>query len=157
MINQTCMIKLFVGLSRSYLQSSKEAVFTYLALKELKAFAENNLTLSQTSPGFYMSAVQVFWKRCRKRRNYSWRAFSPIPQCFLPVRRTFCHFHQIWNYRLQTLSIKKSLKFVVWKGLNVTQQCVFGRMENIMGQFLLFPQCFQKAPFPGLLKPRIVW
>ena len=31
--------------------------------------------------------------------------------------RTFCHFHQVWNCRLQTLSVWKSLKFVVWKGL----------------------------------------
>ena len=27
------------------------------------------LTLSQTSPGFYVSAVQVFWKHCGKKRN----------------------------------------------------------------------------------------
>ena len=27
------------------------------------------LTLSQTSPGFYVSAVQVFWKHWGKRRN----------------------------------------------------------------------------------------
>ena len=26
---------------------------------------------TQTSPGFYVSAVQVFWKQCRKRRNCS--------------------------------------------------------------------------------------
>ena len=38
-----------------------------------------------------------------------------FPQCFLPVWRTFCHFHQIWNCRLQTLSVWKSLKFVVWE------------------------------------------
>ena len=29
------------------------------------------LTLSQTSPGFYVSAVQAFWKQCGKRRNCS--------------------------------------------------------------------------------------
>ena len=29
------------------------------------------LTLSQTSPGFYVSAVQVFRKHCGKRRNCS--------------------------------------------------------------------------------------
>ena len=29
------------------------------------------LTFSRTSPGFYMSAVQVFWKHWRKRRNFS--------------------------------------------------------------------------------------
>ena len=37
-----------------------------------------------------------------------------FPQCFLPVSITFCHFHQIRNSRLQTLSAWKSLKFVVW-------------------------------------------
>ena len=35
--------------------------FTYLLI----------LTLSQTSPGFYVSAVEVFWKHCGKRRNCS--------------------------------------------------------------------------------------
>ena len=29
------------------------------------------LTLSQTSPGFYVSAVQVLWKPCGKRSNFS--------------------------------------------------------------------------------------
>ena len=27
------------------------------------------LTLSQTSPGFYVSEVQAFWKHCGKKRN----------------------------------------------------------------------------------------
>ena len=34
--------------------------------------------------------------------------------CFLSVWRTFCHFH-LWNCCLQTLSVKKRLKFVVWE------------------------------------------
>ena len=42
---------------------------------------------------------------------------------------------------------------------------VVGRVENIVGKgeiagyqdFLFFQQCFQKAPFPGLLKVGIVW
>ena len=42
---------------------------------------------------------------------------------------------------------------------------VINRVENILGKgenagyqhFLLFPQCFQKAYFFGLLKVRIVW
>ena len=29
----------------------------------------NGLTLSQTIAGFYVSAIQVFWKHCGKRRN----------------------------------------------------------------------------------------
>ena len=40
------------------------------------------LTLSQTSPGFHMSAVYVFWKHCGKRRNCSWRAISLFPSVF---------------------------------------------------------------------------
>ena len=35
-------------------------------------------------------------------------------ECFLPVWITFCHFRQIWNCCLQSLSIRKSLKFVIW-------------------------------------------
>ena len=42
---------------------------------------------------------------------------------------------------------------------------VWGSVENIVGKggnsgfqhFLLFPQCFQKASFSGLLKVGIVW
>ena len=39
--------------------------------------------------------------------------FLLFPQCFLPVWRSFCHFHQIGQCRLQPLSVLKSLKFVV--------------------------------------------
>ena len=41
--------------------------------------------------------------------------FLLFPQCFLSFWITFCHFCQIWNCRLQTLSVWKSLKFVVWE------------------------------------------
>ena len=41
--------------------------------------------------------------------------FLLFPKCFLPIWRIFCHFHQIWNCRLQTLSTWKSLEFVVWE------------------------------------------
>ena len=53
------------------------------------------LTLSQTSPGFYVPAIQIFRKLCGKRRNCSQRAISLFPQCFLPVWKTFWHFNQI--------------------------------------------------------------
>ena len=39
--------------------------------------------------------------------------FLLFPLCFLPVWKTFCHFHQTRNCHLQTLSVWKSLKFVV--------------------------------------------
>ena len=40
------------------------------------------LTLSQTSPGLYGSAIQTFWKHRGKRRNCSLRAISPFPSVF---------------------------------------------------------------------------
>ena len=41
--------------------------------------------------------------------------FLLFQQCFLPIWITFCYFPQIWNCRLQTFSVWKSLKFVVWE------------------------------------------
>ena len=41
------------------------------------------LTLSQTSPGFYVSAVQFLWKHCGKRRNCN-KVFSTHLENFLP-------------------------------------------------------------------------
>ena len=40
-------------------------------------------------------------------------------QCFLSFWRTFFHFHQILIFCLQTLSVWKSLKFVVWEKVKV--------------------------------------
>ena len=48
------------------------------------------------------------------------KQFLLFPQCFLPVWITFCHFRQICNCHLQTLSLEEtvsiwtSLKSVVW-------------------------------------------
>ena len=36
-----------------------------------------------------------------------------FPQCFLPIWRTFCHFHQVQNCRLQNSFCLESQKFVV--------------------------------------------
>ena len=35
------------------------------------------------------------------------------------VWRTFCHFHLIWNCRLQPLSVSKTLTFVVWEKVKI--------------------------------------
>ena len=83
---------------------------------------------------------------------------SIFPQCFLPIWRAFCHFYQTGNCRLQTLSVWKSLKIVVWERVNplsnnkflewskfkqladdkvnVTEKLTFvlGRIENIEGK-----------------------
>ena len=41
--------------------------------------------------------------------------FLLFQQCFLTIWRVFYQFHQIWNCRLQSLSIWKRPKFVVWE------------------------------------------
>ena len=74
-----------------------------------------SLTLSQTSPGFHVSAVHAFWKHCGKGEIARNEQFLLFPQYFLPILGAFCHFHQIWNCRLQALSVWKRLKFVVWE------------------------------------------
>ena len=66
----------------------------------------------------------------------------------------------------QILDCSKLKAFADHK-INVTQisKFVLGRVENIEGKgenagyqhFLLFPQCFHKPCFSGLLKVGIVW
>ena len=50
--------------------------------------------------------------------------FLLFTQCFLPCYRSFCDIHQIQNCRLQTFSIWKSLKFVVWERVNSSPNVV---------------------------------
>ena len=50
------------------------------------------LTLSQTTPCFYLSAVQTFRKHCGKRRNCVKRAISPFPSVFSTLLRDFSSF-----------------------------------------------------------------
>ena len=61
------------------------------------------LTLSQTSPGFYMSAVQVLWK-------HSLWAISPFPTVFSTRLKNFLPFASNLP-----LSVWNSLKFVIWE------------------------------------------
>ena len=77
------------------------------------------LTLSQTSPGFYVSQYKSFENTEGKGEIARHEQFLLFPQCFLSFKITFCHFHQIWNCRLQILSVWKSLKFVVWERVKI--------------------------------------
>ena len=74
-----------------------------------------------------------------------------FPQWFLSYWRTFSHFHQIQNCRLQTLSIWKSLNLLTLRHTNPRFNDPVGEkpFENIGGkvenagnqQFLRFLQC----------------
>ena len=76
------------------------------------------LTLTQTSPVCNTSLLETLWEKEKllvtSNFSFSLRVFYP----FLPIWTTFCHFHQIQNCCLQTLSVWKSLEFVVWERVN---------------------------------------
>ena len=61
--------------------------------------------------------------------------FLFIPQCFLPVWRTSCPFHQIRNCHLQTLPVWKSLEFVIWKRVKSTSM---GECNTILSAYVLY-------------------
>ena len=56
------------------------------------SFVVKSLTLSQTSPGFYVSAVHVFKKHCGKRGNCSQPTISPFPTVFSTCFENFLPF-----------------------------------------------------------------
>ena len=65
-----------------------------------------SLTLSQTSPGFHVSAEQAFWKHCRDRRNCWWL------WVWDPVEAKFLASHLCW-------SMWEKSRWL-WKGIFVT-------------------------------------
>ena len=78
------------------------------------------LTLPQTSSGFLCvcsaSLLSTLWGKGEIAR---YEQFLLCPQCFLPIWRTFYHFHQIQICGLQTLSVWKSLRFVIWERVKI--------------------------------------
>ena len=83
-------------------------------------FIGNELTLSQTSPGFYVSAVQVFWKHCGKRRNCSLRAISPFPTVFSPLLESLLPF-------LSNLKLLPATSF----SLEESKICCLGKVNRL--------------------------
>ena len=73
------------------------------------------LTLSQTSPGFY---VPVIWKHCKKKRNCSKQAISPFPKVFFTYFEKFLKFSSNLNLSSASSSVWKSKICLFEKGLN---------------------------------------
>ena len=61
----------------------------------------STLTLSQTSPCLQYKSFENTLGKGEIARN----------ECFLPFWITLCHCHQIWNCRLQTISVWKTFQF----------------------------------------------
>ena len=98
----------------------KPANLTFLHLTFLNETLKRHfftLTLSKTSPGFYVSAVQVFLKHCGKRRNCSLRAISPFPTVFSILSENFLSISS--NSKLSSansLSLEESKSCQLGKG-----------------------------------------
>ena len=79
--------------------------------------------------------------------------FLLFPQCFLSFRTTFCHFYQLYKCRLRTLSIWKSLKFVVWERVNKTNKCKQYGRQPFRYQLHSFQACsWSKSKFQSKIK-----
>ena len=96
--------------------SSKYNGKGYLPCHNIKHF-KLTLTLSQTRPGFTCLQLKSFENTVGKGEIDRDEHFLLFQQFFLPIWRTFCHFHHILNCRLQTLSVWKSLNLSFGKGL----------------------------------------
>ena len=57
------------------------------------------------------SLLKTLWE---KEKLLVMSNFSFSNSVFYLFRDSFCHFRQIWNCRLQTFLVWKSLKFVIW-------------------------------------------
>ena len=66
---------------------------------------KNHLTLSQTSPHITYLQYKSLENTVGKGEIARKEQFLLFPQCFLSILRTFCHFHQMSNCRMQTLSV----------------------------------------------------
>ena len=76
------------------------------------------------------------------------KQFLLFPQCFLPVWRTFCHFHHAQNSSLQTLSIWNSLKFVIWERVKVSSCAKFFWNPTINTEFIIQTDRLTHAHIP---------
>ena len=71
------------------------------------------------TPVFICLQFKSFEDTLGKGEIASSEQFLLFRQCFLPVCRIFYHFHQIQNCSLQTLSVSKSIKFVIWERVKI--------------------------------------
>ena len=77
--------------------------------------------------------------------------FLLFPQCFPAIWRTFYHFHQIWNCRLQTLSVWKCLKCVAWERVNILTSYTLLKSftKQLHFRLIQFQRCWDVNPFPN--------
>ena len=90
------------------------------------------------------SLLKTLWekKKLLVTSNFS---FSDSVLC--PFEKLFFHFHHIQNCRLQTLSVWKSLKFVVWERVN--KVLVRSKLKAFTDDILKFGSNFETCLWKG--------
>ena len=117
-----------------------------------------SIILSQTSPGFYLSSVQVFWKHCESIYDYIFYEISvslwKIIKNYLPFpKQQILDSSKLKEFADDNFKFDKNgRKFSIWLENTVGK----GEIARY-GQFLLFPQCFQKTCTANMQKPGPVW
>ena len=94
-----------------------KAIFHFYSVQENRISDLSERFPKQTLV-FTCLLLQSFENTVRQGEIARNEQFLLFPQCFLPVWRALCHFHQILNCCLQTLSVWKTLRFVVWAMVN---------------------------------------
>ena len=98
------LVKMLPCLFRGLLERSCGQLFFYP--KEKQALIP--LNPFPNKPGFYVCALQAFWKQLEKEKLLVTSNFSFSRSVFYP-------FWELGNWRQQTLSVWKRLKCVVWE------------------------------------------
>ena len=106
---------LHVSVEIIFVQNVGHAVLYYVPGYPESVFTTNVNPFPNKSWFLRVCGTKAFESTAGKGEFARNEQFLLFPQCFLPVWRAFCHFHQIWKCRLQTLWNWKSLKFIVWE------------------------------------------
>ena len=119
--------------------------------------AKEILTLSQTSPGFYVSGVQVCCKHCGKGEIAHYEQFLLFPQCFILFWRTLCLFIKLEIVVCKPFQIGRVYFFSFWKGLTLSsiytdfntlkkkalRKTLWRKVKSLkMSNFIFFPNVF---------------
>ena len=117
-----CLLPAFSHFSKMFLQAGQK-ICIYFSVSKIEFFS--NITRF-----FFFFFFNPFPNKPRFLRVYSTSLLKTL--CFLPLSRIFCHICEIWNCHLQTLSVWKSLNFVVWE-----------RVKSLSHKHVVFsPYCF---------------
>ena len=114
------------------------ATFNFSSTNALFVYVQNSV--EQELNKYKLLSAKVFFyfmiKHCWKKRNWSLQAISSFPSVFSTNLDNFLLFSSSLNYRQQTHSVWRSLKFVVWD-----------RLKSI---FSFISTMFQKPSLSGL-------